>query len=61
VVTNTGVEGTDEPVCDILPGEDSTVTLSEIHDLKCEFDNVCVCVCVCNKKVHTIITDLDDG
>jgi hypothetical protein len=72
-VTNTGVEGTDEPMGDIvsggagdilpgelgdiLPGEDNTLTISEMHDHDCEFVSVYMYVCI--KKVHTVITDLD--
>ena len=32
MVTNTGVEDTDEPVADILPGENSALTFSELFD-----------------------------
>jgi hypothetical protein len=58
VITNTGVEYTDEILGVILPGESSSLTLSEFHDCESEFDDVCMYVC--NKKVRTIIRNLTD-
>jgi hypothetical protein len=57
VVTNNRVEDTDGPVGDVLQSEDNALTFSELLDREWDFD--IVRVYVCNKKVHTIITNLE--